>query len=150
MKKEQQKSKADIAVAIDLEWESYWRARNEDPLDDAETLKLANDGRILEVGQKPKSIAEIEGQYMGLIKLSSKGVQQLKKVYYDAKNNGLLRGKPLENAYMTDLLQAMIDLDIRLDAVPVRGGWVEVDTVEDLKSEITRERLGKISKTLEV
>ena len=30
-------SDADIAVAIDMDWESYWRARNEDPLDDAET-----------------------------------------------------------------------------------------------------------------
>ena len=34
-------SKADISVAIDLDWESYWRARNENPLDDAETLKTA-------------------------------------------------------------------------------------------------------------
>src|SRR3990172_985781 len=54
------RSKAEIAVAIDLDWESYWRARNENPLDDAETLKLAADGRILEIGQKPESLAEIE------------------------------------------------------------------------------------------
>jgi len=27
------KSTADIAVTIDKEWESYWQARNEDPLD---------------------------------------------------------------------------------------------------------------------
>jgi len=137
-------SQADIAVAIDLDWESYWRARNEDPLDDAETLKLAEDGRILEIGQKPKSLAEIEGQYMGLMKFSAQGVQLLKKTFHDAKKTGSLRGKPLEKAYMTDLLQAMIDLGRRLDAVPVHGGWVEVDSVEDLLSPVTKARLLQI------
>ena len=138
------KSKADIAVAIDLDWESYWCARNENPLDDAETLKLAADGRILEIGQKPKSLAEIEGQYMGLMKFSAKGIQLLKKVFHDAKSAGCLRSKPLEKAYMTDLLQAMIDLHYRLDAVPVHGGWVEVDTVDDLLSPVTEKRLSQI------
>ena len=104
------RSKADIAVTIDLDWEAYWRARNEDPLDDAETLKLAEDGRILEIGQKPKSLAEIEGQYMGLMKFTAQGMQLLIKTFHDAKGAGSLRGKPLEKAYMTDMLQAMIDL----------------------------------------
>jgi len=141
-------SKADIAVAIDLDWETYWRARNEDPLDDAETLKLGPDGRILEIGQKPKSLSEIEGQYIGLMKFSAKGLQLLKKTFHDAKSEGSLGGKPIEKAYMTDLLQAMIDLNYRLDAVLVNGGWVEVDTVSDLKSDITRSRLKKIADTL--
>ncbi|WP_301102026.1 phosphocholine cytidylyltransferase family protein [Propionivibrio sp.] len=137
-------SKADIAVTIDLDWESYWRARNENPLDDAETLKLAADGRILEIGQKPKSLTEIEGQYMGLMKFSAKGTQLLKKTFHDAKSAGVLRGKKTEKAYMTDLLQAMIDLGYRLDAVPVHGGWVEVDTVDDLLSPVTESRLAQI------
>lgn len=142
------KSKADIAVAIDLDWESYWRARNEDPLVDAETLKLSADGRILEIGQKPKSLTEIEGQYMGLMKFSAKGTQLLKETFHGAKSAGVLCGKPLEKAYMTDLLQAMIDLNIRLDAVPVHGGWVEVDTVIDLLSPVTRSRLFQIESSV--
>ena len=74
------KSGADIAVTIDKEWESYWRARNEDPLDDAETLKLRKDGTISEIGQIPKSLDEIEGQYMGLMKFSAKGVKKIKNI----------------------------------------------------------------------
>lgn len=138
----------DIAVTIDLDWEAYWRARNEEPLDDAETLKLDADGRILEIGQKPKSLTEIEGQYMGLIKLSATGAQQLRQVFHEASVKGSLRGKSLEKAYMTDLLQAMIDLGYRLDSVPVNGGWVEVDTVSDLESEVTRSRLSEIERGL--
>jgi len=139
-------SRADIAVTIDLDWEAYWRARNEDPIADAETLKLAPDGRILELGQKPKSLAEIEGQYMGLMKFSAAGIETLKKVFHDARRAGNLRGKLPEKAYMTDLLQATFDAGHRLQSVAVHGGWVEVDTVSDLESETTRSRLAAIAR----
>ena len=139
-------SRSDIAVTIDLDWETYWRARNEDPIADAETLRLASDGRILELGQKPESVAQIEGQYMGLMKFSPEGARALRQVFHAARDAGSLRGKPVEKAYMTDLLQQMIDSGYRVDSVPVHGGWVEVDTVGDLQSETTRSRLAAIAR----
>ena len=138
------KSNADIAITIDKEWESYWRARNEDPLDDAETLKLREDGTISEIGQKPKSICEIEGQYMGLMKFSTEGVKHIINVFYTAVENGELLGKDVENSYMTDLLQAVINSGQPITAVPVYGGWVEVDTVDDLESSTTKNRINSI------
>lgn len=141
-------SNADVAVAIDLDWESYWRARNEDPLDDAETLKMSADGLLLEIGQKAQSLAEIEGQYMGLMKFSAQGVKLLKQTFHAAMETGQLGGKPVENAYMTDLLQAMINLQYGLQAVLVHGGWVEVDTVSDLLSAVTRERLSHVEASI--
>jgi choline kinase len=142
------RSDADIAVTTDLEWESYWRARNEDPLDDAETLKLHADGRIYEIGQKPNSLDEIEGQYMGLIKLSSQGCEVLKRVFHDAMNRNDLMGKSVEKAYMTDLLQAVINDGYAVHSVPISGQWVEVDTVSDLQSETTKSRLADIESRL--
>ena len=139
------KSKADIAVTIDKDWESYWRARNEDPLDDAETLKLDPKGCIVEIGQKPKSLSEIEGQYMGLIKLSSKGSIQLKSIFKNLfDNTELVYDKSFENAYMTDLLQVVINKKIPVQSVPIFAGWVEIDTVSDLKSPVTSSRLKKM------
>ena len=38
----------------------------EDPLADAETLKLGEDGSIVELGKKPTSYDEIQGQYVRL------------------------------------------------------------------------------------
>jgi L-glutamine-phosphate cytidylyltransferase len=137
-------STADIAVTIDKEWESYWRARNEDPLDDAETLKLRKDGTISEIGQIPKSLDEIEGQYMGLMKFSAKGVKKIKNIFHIAISNGRLMGKDVENAYMTDLLQAVINSNFLVHGVPVFGGWIEVDTVDDLKSKVTIDRVNSI------
>ena len=39
------------------------------PLSDAETLKIDDNGNIFELGKKPNSFDEIEGQYIGIIKL---------------------------------------------------------------------------------
>lgn len=138
------KSSSDIAVTIDSDWESYWRARNDNPLDDAETLKLAADGEILEIGRKPKYIHEIEGQYMGLMKFSSKGVKQVKEIFRIALKSGELLGKPIENAYMTDLLQATINEGYQIQSVLISGGWVEVDTVDDLNAKVTLDRVNLI------
>jgi len=138
------KSKADISVTIDKDWESYWRTRNEDPLSDAETLKIRADGTISEVGQKPKSLEEIEGQYMGLMKFSAKGIRQIKEIFHNSVVNYKLLARPVQNAYMTDLLQSVIESGNPVTAVPIYGGWVEVDTVDDLNAQITFDRSNDI------
>ena len=140
-------SKFDISVIIDKERESYWCERNENPLDDAESLKLRDDGTIIEIGQKPNSLQEIQGQYIGLMKFSSLGLSQVKKVFHAAKESGKLMDKPLRSAYMTDLLQAMIEQGVTVNSLPISGGWVEVDTVGDLKSVVTSARLSLIENT---
>ena len=141
-------STADIAVIIDKEWESYWRERNEEPLDDAETLKLRADGTIREIGQSPQSLDEIEGQYIGLMKFSAQGVSQMKETFYEALESGELLGKPIENSYMTDLLQALINSEKLVTSIPVYGDWVEIDTVSDLKSQVTLERVISIEESI--
>lgn len=138
----------DIAVTIDHDWEAYWRARAENPLDDAETLKIDADGNLTEIGQPPTSLAEIQGQYMGLMKFSAEGIEQLKSEFHRARDAGGIRGKPAESAYMTDLLQLLIDNGHALKAVGIHGGWVEVDTVSDLESTVTHERLRHIAGAL--
>lgn len=142
------KSDSDIAVTVDKDWEEYWRARGEDPLDDAETLKMDTEGRLYEIGKKPSSLSDIEAQYMGLVKLTEKGVKSLKNVFNNAKNDISILGKSVENAYMTDLLQATIDAGIPVQGVEINAGWIEVDTVSDLLLEATRDRLQKIRKDI--
>lgn len=138
-------SRHDISVIIDRQWESYWRARFSNPLHDAETLKLTADGRIREIGQKPHALADIEGQYIGLMKFSEVGLSALKNVFHNARQAGTLRGKPVEKAYMTDLLQVVIDGGHNVHAVPIDGQWVEIDSVSDLNLNITKQRLQAIA-----
>jgi choline kinase len=45
-----------------------WLPNTQNPLDDAETMKI-EDGLIKELGKKPKSYDDIQGQYIGLMKV---------------------------------------------------------------------------------
>ena len=141
-------STSDISITIDKEWESYWRMRNEDFLNDAETLKLLKNGNISEIGKKPRSLDEIEGQYMGLMKFSVRGIKHIKEIFHNALDSGELLGKSVKNAYMTDLLQAVINSGKMVKAVPVYGDWIEVDTVDDLELSISLERVRHINYNL--
>lgn len=141
-------SSSDIAVTIDLNWESYWSKRSDDPLDDAETLRFDENGRITEIGQRPKTLNEIQGQYMGLMKFSKAGQESLRTIFHKGVANGTIRGKTPEKAYMTDLLQMMIDEGVAIHSVGINDNWVEVDTVADLSADETRIRLEHISAEL--
>jgi len=44
-------SPADVSVVVDRDWRKLWEARMEDPLGDAETMKLDGGGNILELGK---------------------------------------------------------------------------------------------------
>lgn len=133
-------SKSDLSVVIDKNWKSYWENRFDDPLDDAETLKLSDKNTIIEIGKKPNSFQEINGQYIGLMKFSTKGLIQLKELYKELCIKGLCMGKPIKNAYITDFLQEAINKGYTLNAVTTSAEWIEVDSVEDLHNEITHAR----------
>ena len=57
----------DFSIIVDDDWFSLWSKRMEDPLLDAETLKLDAHGYLKEIGRPPNSYQDIEGQYIGLI-----------------------------------------------------------------------------------
>lgn len=135
---------APIAVAIDRQWEAYWAARFGDPLSDAETLKVQGD-RIVEIGRKPRSLAEIEGQYMGLLRFRGEGTLALRGFLERSLASGRIGAKPVDSAFMTDMLQAMIDEGIRIAPCYVEGRWAEVDSPSDLALPLTRERAREIA-----
>ena len=129
----------DISVIIDKNWKDYWSIRSKNPLEDLESLKLDSNGNITSIGQKVKKLEEIEGQYIGLMKFSENGVTILKDFYHECKKiskkkpNPLNVNLPFEKSFMTDLLQGLINSNHKLHSVPIRGGWLELDTISDFE-----------------
>jgi len=138
------KCKSDICISTDNDWKSYWDSRYNDPLSDLETLRLNDQGDLIEIGNTPESYKQIEGQYIGLIKLSKKGSDIFFKEMTNSIKNNNVNGKSFKDAYLTDFLADLIKLKYNLKASFVEGGYVEIDTVEDLKSEITLKRVKEI------
>jgi len=123
---------ADIAITVDTKWRELWELRMENPLADAETLILDSNKNVLELGKKAERIDEIQGQYMGLIKISSNVIEKVKIFYQTMDRFKLYDGKNFNNMYMTSFLQNMIDNGFIIRAVPIAGGWVEIDSLPDL------------------
>ncbi|MBC7952337.1 MAG: phosphocholine cytidylyltransferase family protein [Rhodospirillaceae bacterium] len=123
----------DASVIVDRGWRAYWEMRSPNPLDDAETLRLAADGSILEIGNKPTTLDEIEAQYIGLMRFQGNGVDTLKRTRAELGSirRPWMDRRPLEKAYMTDLLMEMVLRGRAPHAVPIDNGWLEIDTVSD-------------------
>ena len=123
---------APVAITVDRQWRRLWDLRMADPLADAETLKLDANGHVIELGRKPVSYADIEGQYMGLIGIRRAIAPKLVDVYRALDPAGPYDGRDRANMYMTSFLQYLIDEVTPVAAVVVDGGWLEVDTIADL------------------
>jgi choline kinase len=125
-------TEAPLAISVDREWRRFWELRMENPLSDAETLKLDNDNCITELGKKPTSYSEVQGQYMGLIKVQGDCVKAFREAWHAMDRTVLRDGKDFDNMYMTTFLQHLIDTGWTARAAFTDNGWLEVDTVEDL------------------
>ena len=125
----------EVSVIVDRAWHPYWAARFDDPLADAESLRLDAAGRILDIGNKVARIDEIQAQYIGLTRFRGQGVAALRvaRAAWDTTRRPWMERRPVAKAYMTDLLMELILRGISVYAVPVDGGWLEIDTPHDLE-----------------
>lgn len=124
---------APAALTADREWRRLWAIRMDDPLSDAETFKIGADGAILELGKKPRSYDEVQGQYMGLIRVRGDRVAAF-LAHYDAMDRqARYDGRDFRNMFMTSFLQSLIDAGWPVHACLVDNGWIEIDTAEELE-----------------
>jgi choline kinase len=119
---------AAIAVTYDINWRALWEKRFGDPLVDSETFRLNADGTVAEIGNKPKTADEVQGQYMGLLRFTPEGWGEVARI------RGELSVPERDSIHMTGMLQKVIEAGrIRVTAVPYAGEWGEVDSAEDLR-----------------
>lgn len=125
----------DISVVADLDWQKYWQMRFSDPLQDAEAFKMDKEGRISIIGQVARKTSDIDAGYIGLIKFQNRAHDIFKHSFQNAQKAEKPWGtdKVFKKAYMTDMLQGLINEGYDLYAVKIRGGWCEIDTLKDLE-----------------
>lgn len=122
----------EINVAVDTLWKNYWESRMQNPLEDAETLKLDSKKNILEIGKKTNSFKDIQAQYIGLIKIRSDIAKKLFDIYQELDHEAFYDGKTYNQMYMTTFIQQLINIGIEVKAIPFKRDWVEIDTRSDI------------------
>ncbi len=129
-------STAKVGVVVDTDYWDYWSARADNPEEDMESLVIENN-KIIDLGNTTCSKEEAEVRYVGLIKFSKEGIDVLKRVYHENKvrhfhvNEPWLRSKSFKKAYMTCMIQAIINSGQDVTPITTQRGWLEFDTVED-------------------
>ncbi len=119
------KNKKDIVISYDKNWKILWKKRFQNILDDAESFKIDKSNRITEIGKKVKDESEIEGQYMGLMRLNQKGSVILKE-FIQAHNDRIIKMD------MTKLLRTLIKQNKTIHGMSINENWCEVDTPNDI------------------
>lgn len=118
------KAQENIAITYDADWEALWRLRFTDPLSDAETF-MQKDGKLLEIGGKTQNMADVQGQYMGLMSFNAVGWNNLTEVCTEM-------GATTDKTDMTAFLRILLKKGVAVGAVRVAGKWCEADSGEDI------------------
>lgn len=126
-------SKKDISLIVDRDWQSSYKERYQHPIEEAEKAVI-KEGKIIKIG-KGLNKNDAHGEFIGLAKFTEAGTEILKSIYRIAKN--LYSDKPFheayvfEKAYLTDMIQELIDRGFDVHSVDIESNWIEIDTHED-------------------
>lgn len=118
-------SEGDLKITYDSDWLELWSLRSNNPLTDAETFRQ-NKSWVSDIGGKPESLQEIQGQYMGLIYSTPKSWRAIINYLKTISDYSI------DKMDMTSLLSNLLNISVDIKAVAVNGKWCEVDTEKDL------------------
>ena len=124
-------------VLVDLNWQQAYIGRKEHPLSEADNV-LIDQNKILQI-KKNIVLSDIKqkiGEFLGLVKLSKKGTKHFVDKFnqLESTHTGKFHHAPsLKKAYLTDMLQELIDSNIDVSPIFIDGKWCEIDTAQDLQ-----------------
>jgi len=128
----------DISVVVDIDWRGYYVGRKDHPISEAENVIFNSNNEVVKIGKINTENQEVHGEFIGMIKLSNRGTEifkehfhRLKKIYW---NKPFQRAIIFQKAYLTDFIQELVDIGIKVHCVIIESGWKEIDTVEDYKN----------------
>jgi len=125
----------DISVVVDIDWRGYYVNRKDHPIAEAENVIFNSNNEVVKIGKISTEKQEVHGEFVGMMKLTSKGVEIFKQNFHRVKkiywNKPFQRSKIFQKAYLTDMIQELVDIGIKVHCVIIERGWKEIDTVED-------------------
>ncbi len=131
-----QNTDGDYALVIDRLWHEAYVGRLNHPVEEGEVARV-EEGKVVRVGKKTVAPADATGEFIGLARFSKAGAAKMRERFHAKKR--ALAGQPygraprFEVAYLTDLLNDLIDDGEVMRPAFIDGGWREIDTVEDLE-----------------
>jgi L-glutamine-phosphate cytidylyltransferase len=121
-------------LACDTDWRRRYVDRSKHPESDAEKMR-AEGARVVELSRRIASEAA-SGEFIGVTKATAEGAREIVDAFDAAKaswaGKTYREGRSFEKAYMIDLFQAMLEQGSAFHRIDTFGGYMEIDTQEDL------------------
>ena len=125
---------ADIAIAVDSDWQKKYDGRTHHPPEEAEKVAFNQEHVLLETGKV--MTRKVTGEFLGMVKCSGRGAEIFKAYFKKAKQEFMgkpfITAKVFDKAYITDFLQYLTNEGVPVTCVPIDRGWTEIDTEQDL------------------
>ncbi|HEX3769254.1 MAG TPA: phosphocholine cytidylyltransferase family protein [Polyangiaceae bacterium] len=130
----------DKVLANDTDWRRRYVSRSLHPESDAEKMRAEGD-RVVELSRRIAS-EKASGEFIGVMKFSPAGARELLAEYDaayavhkdDPPGKPWREGRTFPRAYLIDLFQDMLERGSAFHRVDTHGGYMEIDTREDLAS----------------
>ena len=132
----------DISIVVDQSWAERYNGRLMHPLTEAEAAQFDEQGRLVKIGKgllNENQDARHWGEFIGMLRFTARG-QELFWTVFDSVQDNLSPESPFQmathwrQAYVTDLLQEMVDRGMDVHCTLIQGGWLEIDTSEDYET----------------
>jgi choline kinase len=124
----------DKVLVCDTDWRRRYVDRSQHPESDGEKMR-AEGTRIVELSRRIPP-AEASGEFIGVAKFTREGARELVAAFDEARDRWSGKtwreGRAFERAYLIDLFQDMIERGFAFHRVDTHGGYMEIDTREDL------------------
>lgn len=130
----------DISIAIDFDWKKSYKDRTEHSIEQADNV-VAENNRISKIKKNIQNYNDSQkiGEFIGVMKLSKKGSKIFLRKFEELEKNHIgsfQDAQSFKKAYLTDMLQELIDSGINVSAIPIKGKWCEIDTPQDLENAV--------------
>jgi L-glutamine-phosphate cytidylyltransferase len=130
------KSEHDISIVTDVKWRLNYQGRKNHPLEEAENVVFDEKLKVQRIGKNLQGDNNnVPGEFIGMMKLKGSGTETLRKFYNSCKEKyktGVFQSaRSFQVAYLTDIIQELVDNAVAVHCVPIENGWREIDTTED-------------------
>ena len=127
----------DIGIPVDLDWEKSYDGRTQHPKLEADNVLIKNK-KITSIQKRIEKTTgnDVIGEFLGPMILSEKGSEIFVENYLkllQTHQGSFHKASSLKKAYLTDMLQELIDLGYEVEPIIVNGKWCEIDTPQDLE-----------------
>lgn len=122
------KDSNEFVIVSDLFWRNLWKIRMSNYINDIESFTLNENGQIINIGEKVYDEKKVKGQYIGIIKISKNIHFNFLSLYRKGKREI----KDFNNISFTSFIQFMINNGLIVYPSFIKGGWLELDTKEDI------------------